>query len=957
MNEFRNKLVQRISNTKFLRDLREFECLIKAIGECKSKLEEDRIISRELEVLKQRLSDPKLDKSRGKEYMVRLIYCEMLGHDASFAYVKALQFASEPNLLTKKAAYLALTQFLDHNHELVLLLVNTLLSDLKSDNFINVCTALVVATKLIGPDLVHAVYPMVVDRLRHPKEHVRKKAVMVLHHFHQLDPKHQGPLSGMEIDQHFRAALCDKDPSVMNAALCALHDAIKVDPRLYKNLLPSFASILKQVSEHRLPKSFDYHRYPAPFIQIKLLKVMALLGAGDRVASENMYAVIQQVMRRTDTNHTIGNAIIYECVRTATTIYPNPPLLAAAADAVAKLLRSTSHNLRYVGIDALSGIVKINPQHAHEHQLAVVNCLEDPDDTLKLKTLELLYKMTRTNNVEVIVERMMSYLRTTIDEHIRRDISRKVSELAERYAPSPTWFMTVISEVLELGGNHLEPALAHSLMKLIAEQDEDMHRSAVDIYTRLLDAPTTKMPDLLLQVIVWVMGEYGHLAAANPGPRAMTPSQVMSKLVNLLNRQKAGDLTRALLIPALGKLCVQGSCGLPPEAEAFVSVASRSSDVELQQRAYELQALLTAPQEVQGAVLPRNQASEAYSEDELAAVEELSFLTSFVNEALQNGSAPYIPPEERTSATLGGVPEPAASSKGGLRFEAYEPAFFSAGSPATSASRIVDPFSQVPPTRSPAVRGVQTGHSRSNSGSSSTVATGEPQLRGASRGGASKWGPAHFETSGARGAGGSSAAAAGSGGGVDLLSGLVEAATASTDPQQRQRQQQQPDLLMQLDDDEPPASAAPAPQPALPQPASVDMLLDVGPTLGPPPQQQPPAAPAAACNPAPPNMGLQGLSQAMLGGLPQPAAAFGAPTALPLQGPSWSPAQPLAHPPQQQQLGQYGMAGLGMGMGGGMRPPTQPAHTAVSRGGQSMVPSKQPQQSKANADPFSDLLG
>lgn len=36
-----------------------------------------------------------------------------------------------------QAAYLALTQFLDHNHELILLLVNTLLSDLKSDNFIN----------------------------------------------------------------------------------------------------------------------------------------------------------------------------------------------------------------------------------------------------------------------------------------------------------------------------------------------------------------------------------------------------------------------------------------------------------------------------------------------------------------------------------------------------------------------------------------------------------------------------------------------------------------------------------------------------------------------------------------------------------------------------------------------------------------------------------------------------
>lgn len=38
---------------------------------------------------------------------------------------------------TPQAAYLALTQLLDQGHELVLLLVNTLLSDLKSDNFIN----------------------------------------------------------------------------------------------------------------------------------------------------------------------------------------------------------------------------------------------------------------------------------------------------------------------------------------------------------------------------------------------------------------------------------------------------------------------------------------------------------------------------------------------------------------------------------------------------------------------------------------------------------------------------------------------------------------------------------------------------------------------------------------------------------------------------------------------------
>jgi AP-4 complex subunit epsilon-1 len=55
-----------------------------------------------------------------------------------------------------QAAYLCLTQLLDYKHELVLLLVNTLLSDLKSDNFVVVCTALVVTSKLIGPDLINA---------------------------------------------------------------------------------------------------------------------------------------------------------------------------------------------------------------------------------------------------------------------------------------------------------------------------------------------------------------------------------------------------------------------------------------------------------------------------------------------------------------------------------------------------------------------------------------------------------------------------------------------------------------------------------------------------------------------------------------------------------------------------------------------------------------------------------
>lgn len=64
-------------------------------------------------------------------------------------------------------------------------------------------------------------------------------------------------------------------------------------------------------------------------LQIKLLKILAYLGAGDKTASDNMYAILGDILRKANTGHTIGNAIVAECVRTITAIYPNPSLLQA----------------------------------------------------------------------------------------------------------------------------------------------------------------------------------------------------------------------------------------------------------------------------------------------------------------------------------------------------------------------------------------------------------------------------------------------------------------------------------------------------------------------------------------------------------------------------------------------------------------------------------------------------
>jgi len=63
-----------------------------------------------------------------------------------------------------------------------------------------------------------------------------------------------------------KRALCDKDPSVMAASLNHYVDMCKLKPQEHKDLVPSLLIILKQVTDHRLPRDYDYHRMPAPWI-------------------------------------------------------------------------------------------------------------------------------------------------------------------------------------------------------------------------------------------------------------------------------------------------------------------------------------------------------------------------------------------------------------------------------------------------------------------------------------------------------------------------------------------------------------------------------------------------------------------------------------------------------------------------------------------------------------------
>ncbi|XP_043327930.1 AP-4 complex subunit epsilon-1 isoform X2 [Cervus canadensis] len=593
-----------------------------------------------------------------KECMVRLIYCEMLGYDASFGYIHAIKLAQQGNLLEKRVGYLAVSLFLHENHELLLLLVNTVVKDLQSTNLVEVCMALTIVSQIFPREMIPAVLPLIEDKLQHSKEIIRRKAVLALYKFYLIAPNQV-----QHIHVKFRKALCDRDVGVMAASLHIYFRMIKENSSAYKDLTGSFVTILKQVVGGKLPVDFNYHSVPAPWLQIQLLRILGLLGKDDQRTSELMYDVLDESLRRAELNHNVTYAILFECVHTVYSIYPKSELLEKAAKCIGKFVLSPKINLKYLGLKALTYVIQQDPTLALQHQMTIIECLDHPDPIIKRETLELLYRITNAQNITVIVQKMLEYLHQSKEEYIIVNLVGKIAELAEKYAPDNAWFIQTMNAVFSVGGDVMHPDIPNNFLRLLAEgfddetENQQLRLYAVQSYLTLLDVENVFYPQRFLQVMSWVLGEYSYLLNKE------TPEEVITKLYKLLMNDSISSETKAWIIAAVTKLTPQAHSS--NIVERLIQEFTTSLDTCLRQHAFELKHLHENVK-LMKSLLPIDKSCE-----DMVVDASLSFLDGFVAEELTQGAAPYKPHHQRQEEKL--------SQEKVLNFEPYGLSFSSSG--------------------------------------------------------------------------------------------------------------------------------------------------------------------------------------------------------------------------------------------------------------------------------------
>ncbi|KAF9018010.1 ARM repeat-containing protein [Hymenopellis radicata] len=223
---------------------RQHYALVRKVETEHSASAADQHILLEVEAVRGEISDPGLSLKRCKELLIILLYCHsavtsnVFENDTfHFAIPHALNLAEAgANVRDKRLGYLFCTEIMPSNHELQLMLVNTLRKDLESLETARICLALDNLISSSTDDMIPAVQPRLHDLLGHNSPHVRRRVLLT---FRALSRHDEG------IMQTLAHTLCrrlkDPDASISAAALMASTAFGKSD-ELYKHVNELFAS-------------------------------------------------------------------------------------------------------------------------------------------------------------------------------------------------------------------------------------------------------------------------------------------------------------------------------------------------------------------------------------------------------------------------------------------------------------------------------------------------------------------------------------------------------------------------------------------------------------------------------------------------------------------------------------------------------------------------------------------
>lgn len=186
--------------------------LIRRVEAASSAQAADQTLLSEIQVIRTTLEQPHLSIKACKESLILLLYCTMAltttsPGDLNFAFRHAINLAEQgQSVLDKRIGYTFCVELMPRNHELQLMLVNTLRKDLESASVGRMCLAMDVLMQTPNEDVAPAVHTRLHSLLHDKNDLVRRRAYMVYYILFGKDPDHVQHLAEVLADVNHSSA-------------------------------------------------------------------------------------------------------------------------------------------------------------------------------------------------------------------------------------------------------------------------------------------------------------------------------------------------------------------------------------------------------------------------------------------------------------------------------------------------------------------------------------------------------------------------------------------------------------------------------------------------------------------------------------------------------------------------------------------------------------------------------
>ena len=193
-----------------------------------------------------------------------------------------------------------------------------------------------------------------------------------------------------------------------------------------------------------------------------LIKIIKLFGALTPLEPRLGKKLIEPL---TNLIHsTSAMSLLYECINTVIavliSISTGMPNHAASIQLCVQKLRilieDSDQNLKYLGLLAMSKILKTSPKSVSGHKDLVLGCLDDADESIRLRALDLLSGMVSKKNLMEIVKKLMTHMAKAEGTTYRDELLNKIIQICcqndYQYISNFEWYVSVLVELSQMDG-------------------------------------------------------------------------------------------------------------------------------------------------------------------------------------------------------------------------------------------------------------------------------------------------------------------------------------------------------------------------------------------------------------------------------------------------------------------------------------------------------------------------